>query len=414
MRSHVSAIVVRATNKAVSDAVRNLLGQRHHPEPGHGPDAERGRAHRRDRADRPARGRGRARRVRDRRAPQPAVLLLVADDAARPHRRADGADRRQHRGHAHHDERPGQDRRGLRDAPAPGQGPGGLMLGRGNTVPVYPWFGQDIHKGLELALENYNLLHRLWREDVVDWEGSFRTPLQGFTSIPRPLDDVPPFVWHGAIRTPEIAEQAAFYGNGYFANNILAPNFHFKPLVDFYRERYAHYGHGTPEQAIVGLGGQSYIATRSQDAVRRFRPYFEGSPIYGTSYRLEDFMHGTPLSVGSPQEVIEKTLSFQEGFGDYQRQLWIVDHAGLPLEEALEQVELLGTEVVPTLRKELESRRAPGVPDAPTHAGLREAKYGDAEPRQPRPNPNRGDNLAGTSPYQDSDPEFEARFPVAL
>src|SRR6201992_2445807 len=24
-----------------------------------------------------------------------------------------------------------------------------LMLGRGNTVPVYPWFGQDIHKGLE-------------------------------------------------------------------------------------------------------------------------------------------------------------------------------------------------------------------------------------------------------------------------
>src|SRR5215212_2772976 len=60
-----------------------------------------------------------------------------------------------------------------------------LMMGRGNTGPVYPWFGQDIHKGLELALENYNLLHRLWREDVVDWEGSFRTPLQGFTSIPR-------------------------------------------------------------------------------------------------------------------------------------------------------------------------------------------------------------------------------------
>ena len=203
-----------------------------------------------------------------------------------------------------------------------------LMLGRGNTVPVYPWFGQDIRKGLALALENYNLLHRLWREDVVDWEGSFRTPLQGFTSIPRPLDDVPPFVWHGAIRTPEIAEQAAYYGNGYFANNILAPNFHFKPLVDLYRQRFAHYGHGTPEQAIVGLGGHAFIAKRSQDAVRTFRPYFEGSPIYGNSYRLEDFMHGTPLSVGSPQEVIEKTLTFQEGFGDYQRQLWNVDATG--------------------------------------------------------------------------------------
>jgi len=286
-----------------------------------------------------------------------------------------------------------------------------LMLGRGNTVPVYPWFGQDIHKGLELALENYNLLHRLWREDVVDWEGSFRTALQGFTSIPRPLDDVPPFVWHGAIRTPEIAEQAAYYGNGYFANNILAPNFHFKPLVDLYRRRYAHYGHGTPEQAIVGLGGQAYIAKHSQDAVRKFRPYFEGSPIYGKSYRLEDFMHGTPLSVGSPQEVIEKTLTFREGFGDYQRQLWVVDHS-VPLEEALEQVELLGTEVVPVLRKEMESRRKPGVPDAPTHASRVRAKYGDAEPRQPRPNANRGDNVTGTSPYQDTDPELVANLPL--
>ncbi len=59
-----------------------------------------------------------------------------------------------------------------------------LMLGRGNTVPVYPWFGKDIRTGLELALENYNLLHRLWREDVVDWEGRFRTSLQGVHGDP--------------------------------------------------------------------------------------------------------------------------------------------------------------------------------------------------------------------------------------
>ncbi len=288
-----------------------------------------------------------------------------------------------------------------------------LMVGRGNTVPVYPWFGKDIRQGVALALENYNLLHRLWREDVVDWDGSFRTPLQGFTSTPRPLDDVPPFVWHGSIRTPEIAEQAAFYGNGFFANHILAPNFHFKPIVDLYRQRFEHYGHGTADQAIVGLGGMSFIAKRSQDAVNAFRPYFENYPIFrGT--RLEDYMAATPLTVGSPQQVIDKVLTFQEGFGDYQRQLFAVDGLALPVEIALEQVELLGTEVVPVLRKELESRRAPNVPSAPTHASLVAAKYGDAEPRQPRPNPNRGDNLSGTSPYQDSDPDIQARFPLAV
>ncbi|WP_426243969.1 CE1758 family FMN-dependent luciferase-like monooxygenase [Nocardioides sp. LHG3406-4] len=288
-----------------------------------------------------------------------------------------------------------------------------LMVGRGNTVPVYPWFGKDIRDGVALALENYNLLHRLWREDVVDWEGRFRTPLQGFTSTPRPLDDVPPFVWHGSIRTPEIAEQAAFYGNGFFANHILAPNFHFKPLVDLYRQRFEHYGHGTADQAIVGLGGMSFIAKRSQDAVDAFRPYFESYPVF-RGMRLEDYMAATPLTVGSPQQVIDKVLTFQEGFGDYQRQLFAVDGLALPVDVALEQVELLGTEVVPVLRAELESRRAPNVPDAPTHATLVTAKYGDAEPRQPRPNPNRGDNLSGTSPYQDSDPSVEARLPTAL
>ena len=288
-----------------------------------------------------------------------------------------------------------------------------LMIGRGNTVPVYPWFGKDIRQGVALALENYNLLHRLWREDVVDWEGRFRTPLQGFTSTPRPLDDVPPFVWHGSIRTPEIAEQAAYYGNGFFANHILAPNLHFKPLVDFYRKRFEHYGHGTADQAIVGLGGQAFIAKRSQDAVTAFRPYFENYPLFRGS-RLEDYLAATPLTVGSPQEVIDKVLTFQEGFGDYQRQLFAVSSLGLPLDVALEQVELLGTEVVPVLRTEMESRRNPGVPDAPTHASLVKAKYGDAEPRQPRPNPNRGDNLSGTSPYTDSDPAVEARFPAAV
>lgn len=278
-----------------------------------------------------------------------------------------------------------------------------LMLGRGNTAPVYPWFGQDIRQSLPLALENYNLLHRLWREDVVDWEGKFRTPLQGFTSTPRPLDDVPPFVWHGSIRTPEIAEQAAYYGDGFFANNIFWPKEHYIRLINFYRQRFEHYGHGTKKQAIVGLGGQAYLAARSQDAKAEFRPYFDEAPVYGNGPSLEEFSDLTPLSVGSPQEVIEKTLTFREYFGDYQRQLFLVDHAGMPLPMVLKQLDLLGGEVVPVLRRELAANRPAEVPEAPTHAALVRAKYGDAAPRQPRPNPNRGDNVTGGSPYQDSE-----------
>ncbi len=277
-----------------------------------------------------------------------------------------------------------------------------LMMGRGNTGPVYPWFGKDIREGLPLAIENYQLLHRLWREDVVDFEGRFRTALNGFTSTPRPLDDVPPFVWHGSIRTPEIAEQAAYYGDGFFANNIFWPKEHYQRLIGLYRQRYAHYGHGTPEQAIVGLGGQAFMAKNSQDAVDQFRPYFDNAPVYGNGPTMEDFTEMTPLTVGSPQQVIDRYASMRDTFGDYQRQLFLVDHAGLPLKMVLEQIDLLGEEVVPVLRRELQKNRPTTVPDAPTHAARVRAKYGDSAPRQPRPNANRGDNVTGGSPYQDT------------
>src|SRR5680860_564079 len=248
-----------------------------------------------------------------------------------------------------------------------------LMMGRGNTGPVYPWFGQDIRNGIALAVENYALLHRLWREEVVDWEGTFRSPLQSFTSTPRPLDGVPPFVWHGSIRSPEIAEQAAYYGDGFFANHIFWPKEHFIQLVNLYRARFEHYGHGTADQAIVGLGGQVFMRKRSQDAVREFRPYFDDAPVYGHGPTLEEFTARPPLTVGSPQEVIDKTLTFREHFGDYQRQLFLMDHAGLPLATVLEQLELLGGEVVPVLRKEFDARRPASVPDGPTHADRKAA-----------------------------------------
>ena len=147
-----------------------------------------------------------------------------------------------------------------------------LMMGRGNTGPVYPWFGKDIRKGISLAVENYDLLRRLWRETNVDWEGEFRTALQDFTSMPRPLDGVPPFVWHASIRSPQIAEQAAYYGDGYLHNNIFWPIDHVKKMVDLYRERFAFYGHGKPEQAIVGLGGQIFAARSEAEAIERYTP----------------------------------------------------------------------------------------------------------------------------------------------
>jgi hypothetical protein len=138
-------------------------------------------------------------------------------------------------------------------------------------------------------------------------------------------------------------------------------------MVELYRRRFEHYGHGAADQAIVGLGGQVFMRPNSQDAVRDFRPYFDKAPVYGGGPSLEDYMAQTPLTVGSPQEVIDRTLSFRGYVGDYQRQLFLLDHAGLPLATVLEQMDMLGELVVPVLRREFAANRPAHIPDAPVH-----------------------------------------------
>src|SRR3712207_3489785 len=59
-----------------------------------------------------------------------------------------------------------------------------------------------------------------------------------------------------------------------------------------------------------------------------------------------------------------------------QRQLFLVDHAGLPLKTVLEQLDILGEEVVPVLRREFAALKPAHVPDAPTHASLVAARGG--------------------------------------
>ncbi|MEU1199206.1 CE1758 family FMN-dependent luciferase-like monooxygenase [Streptomyces sp. NPDC005813] len=258
-----------------------------------------------------------------------------------------------------------------------------LMMGRGNTGPVYPWFGKDIRDGIPLAVENYALLRRLWREDVVDWEGKFRTPLQSFTATPRPLDGIPPFVWHASIRSPEIAEQAAYYGDGFFHNNLFWPKEHIQRLVGLYRSRFEHYGHGRADEAIVGLAAHIFVRKNSQDAMREFRTYFDNSAAYGHGPSLEDTMEQTAVVVGSPQQVIDRVLAYREhAVGDYQRQLFNVDGIGVPRKTVLQQIEMLG-DIVPVLRKEFAVGRPAHVPEPPTHETLRTAaRARDARPQE--------------------------------
>ena len=101
--------------------------------------------------------------------------------------------------------------------------------------------------------------------------------------------------------------------------------------------------------------------------------------------------------------MIERTLGFREYVGDYQRQLFLLDHAGLPLKVVLEQLDLLGEEVVPVLRREFAALKPAHVPDAPTHASLVAAAGGARDATVHAP----ADDVTGQ--VRDEAEEVEAR-----
>ena len=222
----------------------------------------------------------------------------------------------------------------------------------------------------------------------MDWEGKFRTPLTGFTSTPRPLDGVPPFVWHGSIRSPEIAEQAAYYGDGFFHNNIFWPKEHVQRMVALYRQplralrpRPRRPGDRRPRRPGVH-------APDSQEAIREFRPYFDHAPVYGGGPSLEDYMAQTPLTVGSPQQVIDRTLASATSSATTSASCSSSTMPGLPLKTVLEQIEMLGEQVVPVLRREFAIGRPAHVPDAPLHPRVARGRQAATPPRTPRRNPS--------------------------
>lgn len=55
------------------------------------------------------------------------------------------------------------------------------MLGRGSTRSGLSMVQEGRRQGLASGAENYDLSHRPWREEVLDWEGGsrFRSPPGG-------------------------------------------------------------------------------------------------------------------------------------------------------------------------------------------------------------------------------------------
>ncbi|WP_405551646.1 LLM class flavin-dependent oxidoreductase [Streptomyces sp. NBC_01171] len=239
-----------------------------------------------------------------------------------------------------------------------------LVIGKGAEAGHFDLFGLDEGLQWDYQAEKYELLRRLWREEDVTWQGKFRPPLTGVTTLPRPYEGRPPRVWHGSATSLNSPELAARYGDPLFSANAIQPREAYTRLIDHYRERFAAHGHD-PARAYVGAGsGGLFIARTSQQAVAEFKDFYEarvrqsykphlaGKPGYNTPFRtVEEAIADGPHLIGSPQQVIDKILGFHAAYG-HDLQSVTVDSSGLSLSRQIDQLRWFAEEIAPVVRTE--------------------------------------------------------------
>ena len=199
--------------------------------------------------------------------------------------------------------------------------------------------------------EHLRLVLRLLTEHDVTWSGDFRTPLEGVTIQPRPIQEPKDAFWVGGGLSKVSAELAAELDLPFHLPSLFRWPSDYVDITQHYRER-SRDGDGTPR---VGFPSYLHVARTSQEAKARWQPHLDhyvdfaigtrGS--FGRPTGFDQLITG-PAICGSPAEVTERIAEINQTLG-LDRHAFLMDAGALPDVALHDAIELMGTEVLPAL-----------------------------------------------------------------
>ena len=229
-----------------------------------------------------------------------------------------------------------------------------IIAGRASRVGLYQLLGYNLSDYEALFEEKFNLLLKLNEEEIVNWSGNFREPLKDAEILPRPKNGSLP-IWRAVGGTPASAMKAGYSGVPMMLAALGGPASIFKNTIDAYREVAKGSGFD-PATLPVGTTGFFFAAETTQEAMREMYPYInEGMKLTnGQGFPKQAFAQAADkrsvINVGSPQEIIEKIL-YQHELFDHQRYIAQMDFGGMPFDKLMKNIEIMGTEILPAIRK---------------------------------------------------------------
>jgi len=235
-----------------------------------------------------------------------------------------------------------------------------MVVGRGSFVDSFPLFGYRLEDYDSLFTEKLELLLKIRDNEHVTWSGKHRPALTGQGVYPRPVQNPLP-IWLGVGGTPQSFARAGALGLPLMVAIIGGRTQRFRSLVDLYWDAAAKYGHPT-EKLKVGVHSLGYVAETNKEAADDFFPGYARAftdigkergwgPVTRGDFDAQRGPLGA-LLIGEPQEVAEKILRHSEALGGVSRFTFQMNAASLPHAKLMKAIELLGTRVVPALRKE--------------------------------------------------------------
>lgn len=233
-----------------------------------------------------------------------------------------------------------------------------MVVGRGSSIEAFPLFGFDLADYDALFEEKLELLLKIRDNEQVRWSGRFRPALTGQGIYPRPVQNPLP-IWVGVGGTPESFVRAGRLGLPLMVAIIGGETHRFRPLVDLYRDAGKRAGH-PPERLTVGMHSPGYVAATSKEAVDDYYPGFAKAmsdigrergwrPMTRRDFEAQLGPKGA-LIIGDPEEVAAKVIRHSEALGGLSRVTFQMNAASLPHEKLMRAIELIGTQVAPTVR----------------------------------------------------------------
>ena len=238
-----------------------------------------------------------------------------------------------------------------------------IMAGRGSFIESFPLFGYDLGDYDSLFAEKLELLLRLRESVRVTWRGGHRPAIDDLGVYPRPVQEPLP-VWVAVGGAAESAARAGALGLPMALAIIGGQPERFVPFAEVHRSAAEAAGLEPPR---LSINSHAYVAETAERAAEEFfPPYAEMMTAIGRERGWPPMMRPTfdalvsrrgALVVGGPDEVAAKILFQHELFG-HDRFLAQISVGNLPHAQVLRAIELLGTEVAPRVRAEVERRAA--------------------------------------------------------